>query len=123
MFTNKTLGWAAALIATVGALPLAMPATASAAPVPFIPSSISSCAPGEWLTFNADRVGAAEISYTTAAPMSKWYGAVVMWTNLTTGFQGIAFLNAPPAVVGLGPVVSQVAGLLPCSVSSGVVIT
>jgi hypothetical protein len=124
MSTRKALGRTAALTAAVGAIVLVAPAAASAAPAPFVPMSISSCAPGEWLTFSAERVAPDRISYTTAAPQSKWDGAVVMWTNLTTGIQGFAFVNAPmPASVGLGPVVSQVAGLLPCSVSSGVAIT
>lgn len=123
MFTRHALGRTAALIAAVGALSLAVPAAASAAPVPFVPSSISTCAPGEWLTFTAERVAPDRISYSTAAPQSKWNGAVVQWTNLTTGFQGFAFLNAPPAGVGLGPVVSMVVGVLPCAVSSGAVVS
>ncbi|MFE3290504.1 hypothetical protein [Rhodococcus sp. NPDC059234] len=123
MFTRKAFGRIAALTAVVGAAILAVPAAASAAPVAFVPFSISSCAPGEWLTFTAERVAPDRISYTTTAPLSKWNGAVVQWTNLTTGFRGFAFVNAPPASVGSGPVVSMLAGLLPCSVSSAVVIS
>lgn len=123
MFTTKALEWAAALAVTVAAVPLALPGTASAAPIPFVPPSISSCAPGEWLTFTADRVAPDRIAYGSTAPLSKWNGAVVVWTNLTTGFQGVGFVNAPPAVVGSGPVVSQVAGLLPCAVTSGAIVS
>ncbi|SDD19860.1 hypothetical protein [Rhodococcus tukisamuensis] len=123
MFTRKAFGRTAALIAAAGALSLAVPAAASAAPAPFLPSSISSCAPGEWLTFTADRVAPDRINYTTTAPQSKWNGAVVQWTNMTTGSQGFAFLNAPPASVGTGPVVSMVVGILPCAVSSGAVVS
>ncbi|MFC9790873.1 hypothetical protein [Rhodococcus sp. NPDC127528] len=124
MFTCTAFGRIAALTAVVGAAMLAVPAAASASPVAFVPSSISSCAPGEWLTFTAERVAPDRISYATAAPLSKWNGAVVQWTSLTTGSQGFAFVNAPmPATVGTGPVVSMLAGLLPCSVSSGVVIS
>ncbi len=48
-------------------------------------------------------------------------GAVVQFTNLTTGFRGVAFVNDPvPAAVGFGPVLSEVAGLLPCFVIAGV---
>ncbi|MFC4604164.1 hypothetical protein [Rhodococcus kronopolitis] len=64
-----------------------------------------------------------QISYNTTAPQSKWNGAVIQWTNLTTGFQGFAFLNTPPASVGMGPVMSMVVGVLPCAVSSGVVMS
>ncbi|MGW0042342.1 hypothetical protein [Rhodococcus sp. NPDC003348] len=126
MFTckGKALGRTAGLIAVVGAFSLAAPPAASAAPAAFVPSSISSCAPGEWLTFTAERVAPDRINYTTTAPLAKWNGAIVQWTNLTTGAQGFAFMNAAvPASVGLGPVLSQVAGLLPCYVSSGVVMS
>lgn len=123
MFTSHILSRLAALAVAVGAAALVTPAAASAAPVAFAPPSLSSCAPGQWLTFTAERVAPDRIAYTTAAPQAQWNGAIVMWTNLTTGFQGLAFVGAPPAVVGTGPVVSQLAGLLPCSVSSGVAIS
>ena len=123
MFTRIAFGRTAALIAATGALSLAVPAAAPAAPASFVPPSISSCAPGEWLTFTAERVAPDLISYNTAAPQSKWNGAVIQWTNLTTGFQGFAFLNAPPASVGMGPVMSMLVGVLPCAVSSGVVMS
>lgn len=119
MSTRHVVGRLGAVIAVAGALSFAVPAAVSAAP--FIPGSMSTCAPGAWLTFNAERVAPDRIRYTTAAPLAQWNGAVVQFTNLTTGFRGVAFVNDPvPAAVGFGPVLSEIAGLLPCFVSAGV---
>ncbi len=70
MSTRKVLGRLGAVLAVAGALSFAVPGAASAAP--FVPGSMSTCAPGAWLTFNAERVGPDRIRYTTAAPFAQW---------------------------------------------------
>lgn len=124
MFLRRKLGVLGAVIAAVSAVSVAVPAVASAAPASFFPASTSTCAPGVGIVFTAERVAANRIHYSTSAPLSEWNGAVVQWTNLATGVQGFALVNDPvPADVGAGSVLSMVTGVLPCFVSSGVVIS
>lgn len=119
MLTRHAFSRLGAVMVVAGALSLVVPSTAFAGP--FVPGAISTCAPGEIVTFNADRVAPDKVRYSTTAPLSKWNGTVVQWTNLTSGFQGVALINDPvPATVGFGPVMSMAAGLLPCFVSSSV---